>query len=44
VAPIAGISADTWGIRPMFAVAAVVFALSATVLALTPFRSVRAPV
>ena len=44
VAPVAGIVADGWGIRPMFAVAAVVFALSATVLAVTPFRTVRAPV
>jgi predicted MFS family arabinose efflux permease len=44
VAPVAGIAADAWGIRPMFAVAAVVFALSATILAMTPFRSVRAPV
>ena len=44
VAPVAGIVADAWGIRPMFAVAAVVFALSATILAVTPFRSVRAPV
>jgi MFS family permease len=44
VAPVAGIVADSWGIRPMFAVAAVVFALSATILAVTPFRSARAPV
>ncbi len=43
VAPVAGIVADAWGIRPMLVVAAVVFALSATTLAVTPFRSVRAP-
>ena len=44
VAPVAGILADTWGIRPMLVIAAVVFAASATCLAVTPFRTVRAPV
>lgn len=43
VAPVAGILADAWGIRPMLWVAAGIFVLSATFLAVTPFRSVRAP-
>jgi hypothetical protein len=44
VAPVAGILADAWGIRTMLVVAAAIFGLSATMLALTPFRTVRAPV
>ncbi len=43
VAPVAGIVADTWGIRPTMVLAAVVFALVAAGLAGTPFRDVRAP-
>ncbi|MDF8265717.1 MFS transporter [Luteipulveratus flavus] len=44
VAPIAGVLADAWGIRPMLLLAAAVFALVGTALAATPFRVVRAPV
>lgn len=44
VAPVAGILADAWGIRPMLIVAATVFALVAAGLAATSFRNVRAPV
>ena len=44
VAPIAGVLADAVGIRPMLVVAAVMFALVAAGLAVTPFRNVRAPV
>jgi MFS family permease len=44
VAPIAGVLADAWGVRPMLFVAAGVFALVAVGLAATPFRHVRAPV
>ena len=43
VAPIAGLLADAVGIRPVLAAAAVVFALVAAGLALTPFSNVRAP-
>jgi predicted MFS family arabinose efflux permease len=43
-APLAGILADAWGIRPTLLVAAAVFALVAIGLAATSFRSVRAPV
>ena len=43
-APIAGILADAWGIRPMLLVAAAVFALVAAGLGATSFRNVRAPV
>jgi predicted MFS family arabinose efflux permease len=43
VAPLAGIAADTWGMRPTLLVAAVVFGLVAVGLAATPFRTVRAP-
>jgi predicted MFS family arabinose efflux permease len=42
-APLAGILADAWGIRPTMLVAAVIFAVSAAGLAVTPFRTVRAP-
>ncbi|WP_204010027.1 MFS transporter [Virgisporangium aurantiacum] len=42
-APPAGLLADNWGIRPTLLVAAAVFAAVACGLALTPFRSVRAP-
>jgi hypothetical protein len=44
VAPIAGILADAWGIRPMLVLAAVIFALVVVGLAATSFRNVRAPV
>lgn len=44
VAPIAGILADAWGIRPTLLVAAVVFALVSLGLACSPFRTARAPV
>ncbi len=44
VAPIAGVLADAFGIRPMLVMAAVTFALVALGLAVTPFRTVRAPV
>ena len=43
-APIAGILADAWGIRPMLVVAAAIFALVAAGLGATSFRNVRAPV
>lgn len=43
VAPVAGILADAWGIRPLLLVAAAVFALVAIGLTVTPFRHVRAP-
>lgn len=43
VAPVAGILADSWGIEPTLVVAAGIFTLVACGLALTPFRSVRAP-
>jgi hypothetical protein len=42
-APIAGIFADAWEIRPTLLVAAAVFALVALGPAYTSFRSVRAP-
>jgi hypothetical protein len=44
VAPIAGILADAWGIRPVLLLAAVIFALVVVGLAATSFRNVRAPV
>ena len=44
VAPLAGVLADAWGIRPMLAVAAVVFAFAAIGLGATSFRDARAPV
>ena len=43
VAPIAGLLADAWGIRPILLAAAVIFALVAAGLGATAFRSVRAP-
>ncbi len=43
IAPIAGILADAWGIRPMLVLAAVIFALVAAGLGATSFREVRAP-
>lgn len=43
VAPVAGVLADAVGVRPMLVVAAVTFALVAGGLALSPFRTVRAP-
>ena len=42
IAPIAGVAADAWGIRPMLLVAAAIFALVAAGLGVTPFRHVRA--
>jgi MFS family permease len=44
IAPIAGILADSWGIRPMLVLAAVIFALVAAGLGATSFRDVRAPI
>jgi len=43
VAPLAGILADAWGIRPMLVLAAVIFALVAAGLGASSFREVRAP-
>ena len=43
VAPLAGILADAWGIRPTLLLAALAFAAVAVGLALTSFRTVRAP-
>jgi MFS family permease len=43
IAPIAGMLADAWGIRPMLLLAAVIFALVAAGLGATSFRGVRAP-
>ncbi len=43
VAPVAGIVADAWGLRPTMVLAAVIFALVAAGLAGTSFRDVRAP-
>ncbi len=43
-APLAGILADGWGIRPTLLVAAGIFALVALGLAASSFRTVRAPV
>ncbi len=44
VAPLAGILADAWGIRAILLVAVVIFAVVSVGLALSPFRTVRAPV
>ncbi len=43
-APLAGILADAWGIRPTLLLAAAIFALVAAGLAVSSFRTVRAPV
>ena len=43
VAPVAGILADAWGVRPTMVLAAVIFALVAAGLGGTSFRDVRAP-
>ncbi|MEU4293014.1 MFS transporter [Kribbella sp. NPDC026596] len=43
VAPIAGMLADAWGMRPTLLLAAVIFALVAAGLGATSFRDVRAP-
>lgn len=43
IAPIAGILADAWGIRPMLLLAAVIFAVVAAGLSATSFRDARAP-
>ena len=43
-APLAGILADTWGIRPTLLASAAVFALVSLGLAVSSFRTVRAPV
>jgi hypothetical protein len=42
-APLAGVLADDWGIRPALLLAAGIFALVAAGLGLTSFRAVRAP-
>jgi MFS family permease len=44
VAPLAGILADAWGIRPILLVAVAIFAVVSLGLACSPFRAVRAPV
>lgn len=44
IAPIAGMLADAWGIRPMLVLAALIFALVAAGLGATSFRDVRAPI
>jgi MFS family permease len=44
VAPLAGILADAWGIRAILLVAVAIFAVVSVGLALSPFRTVRAPV
>jgi len=43
VAPVAGIVADAWGIRPTMVLAAIIFALVAAGLGATSFRDARAP-
>ena len=43
IAPIAGILADAWGIRPMLVLAAAIFAFVAAGLGATSFRDVQAP-
>lgn len=43
VAPVAGILADAWGIRPTMVLAAVIFGLVSAGLGGTSFRDVRAP-
>lgn len=43
VAPAAGILADDWGVRPLLALAAVIFALVAAGLGVSSFRDVRGP-
>ena len=43
VAPLTGILADAWGLRPTMVLAAVIFALVAAGLSGTSFRDVRAP-
>jgi MFS family permease len=43
-APLAGILADAWGIRPTLLVAGAIFALVSAGLAASSFRTVRAPV
>jgi predicted MFS family arabinose efflux permease len=43
VAPLAGLLADAWGLRPTMVLAAVIFAFVAAGLGLTSFRNVQAP-
>ena len=43
-APLAGLLADTWGIRATLLLAAAIFALVSVGLAISTFRTVRAPV
>ncbi|WP_151082519.1 MFS transporter [Nocardioides cynanchi] len=43
VAPLAGLAADAWGIRPALLLAALVFAIVTLALAASSFRTVRAP-
>jgi MFS family permease len=42
-APLAGLLADDWGIRPALLLAAAIFATVSAGLGLTSFRAVRAP-
>jgi len=42
-APLAGVLADDWGIRPALLLAAGIFALVSAGLGLSSFRTVRAP-
>jgi hypothetical protein len=44
VAPLAGVLADAWGIRPMLVLAAVIFTLVAAGLGASSFRNAQAPV
>jgi MFS family permease len=43
VAPLAGLLADAWAIRPALLLAAAIFALAALGLAASSFRDARAP-
>ena len=43
VAPLAGLLADAWGMRPMLVLAAAIFALVAAGLGASPFREAQAP-
>lgn len=43
IAPLAGLAADQWGMRPTLLAAALTFGLVAAGLAATSFRTVRAP-
>lgn len=43
VAPLAGVTADRWGMQPTLLIAAIIYGLVAAGLATTSFRTVRAP-